>query len=274
MPPLISRPLPGFLARLAGTPLPPAGNLCRQPVFTSPPLRQNRRMKHSFFTVFVAGALSALPAAAADPAVVDLSTLQDVAVRHARQQTRDLPGKVTITPGSLSAPTLAPCQAMEPFTPAGSRLIGKTHIGVRCLGPASWTILVPIQITATAQYVVTVRPLIAGQTVQASDLSVQTGELSRLPTGAIADPASAIGKTIRNSLGSGAVLRGDALQEPLIIRQGQSVRVISRGEGFSVSSEGRALTNAAQGQSVQIRMPGGQTVQGTARNDGSVEISF
>ncbi|MDP3440758.1 MAG: flagellar basal body P-ring formation chaperone FlgA, partial [Azonexus sp.] len=101
-----------------------------------------------------------------------------------------------------------------------------------------------------------------------------SGDISSLPTGVVVDPANAIGKTLRNSLGAGQPLRSDQLLAPLVIRQGQTVRVISSGPGFSVSSEGKAMNNAAEGEIAQIRMNTGQTVSGIARNDGSVEISF
>jgi flagella basal body P-ring formation protein FlgA len=153
-------------------------------------------------------------------------------------------------------------------------LSGKTHVGVRCLGPNIWSVLVPVQIAITSNYLTTTRPLIAGQAITAGDIAVSTGDLSALPTGIVTDPQSAIGKTLRNSLGAGQPLRSDQLLAPLVIRQGQTVRVISAGAGFAVSSEGKAMNNAAEGQLAQIRMASGQTVSGIAKADGSVEISF
>ena len=108
----------------------------------------------------------------------------------------------------------------------------------------------------------------------ASDIVVVSGDLSTLPTGIIGDPQAVIGKTLRNSLAAGQPLRSDQLLAPLVIRQGQTVRVISAGPGFAVSAEGKALNNAAEGQVAQIRMNSGQTVSGIAKADGSVEISF
>jgi flagella basal body P-ring formation protein FlgA len=58
-----------------------------------------------------------------------------------------------------------------------------------------------------------------------------------------------------------------------VVRQGQTVKTVSRGAGFSVSSEGRALHNAQEGQIVQVRTPSGQTVSGIARSGGIVEMS-
>ncbi|MFZ2367103.1 MAG: flagellar basal body P-ring formation chaperone FlgA [Azonexus sp.] len=198
----------------------------------------------------------------------------ETAERYVRQQTQGLPGKVTISMGRIETGKLPPCSAHEAFSPPGTRLSGKTHIGVRCLGPNIWSALVPVQISVTGNYVTTSRPLIAGQIIQPGDLATISGDLSVQPAGIVTDPASAIGKTLRNSLGSGQALRSDQLQAPLVIRQGQSVRIISRGTGFAVSAEGKAINNAAEGQIVQVRLSSGQTISGQAKADGSVEIAF
>jgi flagella basal body P-ring formation protein FlgA len=198
----------------------------------------------------------------------------DTAERYVRLQTQGLPGQVRITMGRLDVERLPPCSAHEAYSPPGTRLSGRTHIGVRCLGPNIWSVLVPVQIAVTGNYVVTTRPLSAGQAIQPGDVATLSGDIASLPTGIISTPEEAVGKTLRNALAAGQPLRGDQLVAPLVIRQGQTVRVISRGTGFAVSSEGRALTNAYEGQVVQVRMTSGQTISGIALGDGSVEISF
>lgn len=204
----------------------------------------------------------------------DSAMILDTAEQHIRLQTKNYPGKTTITMGQVDASRLSPCSALEAFTPQGSKIVGRTHIGVRCLSPNSWTILVPAQIAVAGNYVTTSRPLIAGQVISASDLVTLSGDISHLPTGVASDPSSVIGRTLRNSLGAGQTIRIDQLVAPLVIRQGQTVRVISTGNGFSVSAEGKAINNATAGQATQVRMNSGQTITGTARADGSVEIDF
>ncbi len=212
--------------------------------------------------------LSAVCGAHADPVL-------DTAERHARLQAQGLPGKVTVTVGQLDPRTqLPPCTAHEAYTPAGARMLGRTHVGVRCLGPNVWNVLVPVTIAVTSTYVTTARPVAAGQVLQAGDLHTLTGDLASQPTGIVTDPAAAIGKTLKNSLAAGQPLRSDQLLAPLLVRQGQTVRLFSRGEGFSVSSEGKALNNAAEGQVVQLRMPSGQVVSGVVKADGTAEVNF
>lgn len=204
----------------------------------------------------------------------DTDMLIDTAERYVRLQTQGLPGKITITMGKLDVSRLPACSAHEAYSPPGTRLSGNTYIGVRCLGPNIWSALVPVRIAIISNYVTTTRPLAAGQTLQAGDLATLSGDISSLPTGVVTDSQSAIGKTLRNSLGTGQPLRSDQLLAPLVVRQGMSVRLISRGSGFAVSAEGKAINNAAEGQLVQVRMNSGQTLSGIARADGSVEISF
>lgn len=221
-----------------------------------------------YTALFLLLAIASLPKAAEADIVID------TAERYVRLQTQGIPGKVQISMGQLDVSRLPPCSAHEAFSPPGTRLSGKTHVGIRCLGPNIWSVLVPVQVAITGNYLTTTRPLAAGQAIAAGDIAVAVGDLLTLPTGVVADPQSAIGKTLRNSLGAGQPLRSDQLLAPLVIRQGQTVRVISAGPGFAVSSEGKAMNNAAEGQVAQIRMASGQTVSGIAKADGSVEISF
>lgn len=205
---------------------------------------------------------------------IESATILDTAEQHIRLQTKGLPGKITITMGQFDASRLSPCTMLEAFTPQGSKIVGRTHIGVRCLAPNSWTVLVPAQIAVAGNYVTTSRPLIAGQVINESDLVTLSGDVSHLPAGVVSAPSDAIGKTLRNSLGAGQPIRFDQVVAPIVIHQGQTVRVISTGTGFSVSAEGKAVNNAAVGRTVQVRMNSGQTITGTARADGSVEVDF
>jgi len=200
--------------------------------------------------------------------------IRAAAERHVRQQARGLPGEVGIQVGALDPNTRLPdCSRLEAYTPSGTRLWGRAHVGVRCLAPHPWNILLPVYISISGPYLVTARPLTAGTILQDDDLLIQRGDLTALPAGIVTDIASATGKSLKNSLAAGQLLRSDLLLAPLLIRQGQSVRLIVQGVGFTATSEGRALGNAAAGQVVQVRVASGRTISGIVLPDGSVEVS-
>jgi flagella basal body P-ring formation protein FlgA len=133
---------------------------------------------------------------------------------------------------------------------------------------------VPVQISVAGNYLLAARTLAAGQVVELSDIVTRNGDLNALPANIVTDQAQAIGKTVKNGIGAGQPLRNDSLIAPWAVQQGQGVKLLSKGAGFSVSSEGKALNNAADGQIVQVRTGAGQTVSGIARIGGIVEISY
>ena len=192
-----------------------------------------------------------------------------------RTHTRGLPGKVSFRVTPLDPRTqLADCEAYDPFFPQGSAPWGRTTIGVRCLGPSTWTIYLQARVSVHANYLVAARPLSVGQTLGERDLLRRTGDLGTLPASILFDTNQAVGKTVKIGIAAGQPLRSDQLIEPWAIQLGQNVKRVTRGAGFSVSSEGKALNNATEGQLVQVRTPSGQIVSGIARAGGIVEITY
>lgn len=219
--------------------------------------------------------VSATPWAAAQGAGQNGDVIMNAVDQFLRAQTRGLPGRVQFTITPLDSRTqLAPCPAVEAFLPPGARLWGRISVGVRCLGDAAWTIYVPAQVSVTANYLVSARPLSPGQPLTMADVVTQSGDLAGLPGGVLTDVQQALGKTVRNAISAGQPLRSEMLMAPWVVQQGQTVKIISRGPGFSVSSEGRAMNNAAEGQVAQARIANGQTVSGIARPGGIVEIGY
>ena len=185
-----------------------------------------------------------------------------------------LPGPARFDIGPLKAEALPDgCRDIEVRMDKASRPWGRAHVNARCTRGASWNLYVPVRIHVEADYVVSARPLRAGQSVAEDDLGRQRGDLAELPADVLTDPAQAIGKTLAVSLPADRPLRADMLRQPLVVRQGQNVKVIAGGSGFQVSGEGRAMANALAGQVVQVRLASGQVVSGIAQSNGSVAVA-
>lgn len=192
-----------------------------------------------------------------------------------RDQTRGLPGDVVITIDPIDTTNqLSACTAFAPSLPPQARLWGRTAVVVRCLGPSSWEFYQPVRVQVFGQHLRSTRRLAAGQQVTAGDLSLARSDLTALPDSVLTDPSQAIGRRLRMGLTAGLPLLNEHLVIPPAVRQGQSVRVVASGQGFAVSSEGTALTNAAEGSQVVVRTASGQTVRGIARANGVVEVTF
>jgi len=182
-----------------------------------------------------------------------------------------MPGKVSIQVSDIDPRTVLPaCTTLEAFLPAGAKTIGKTSIGVRCNEKPGWSVFVQANIKVSADLLIANRPLSQGLILSADDFSVQSGELGQ--PSILTSPEQAIGKTLKFAIGAGQVLRLDMLRPDFVIKQGQTVRLYARASGFVVSSEGQALNDATEGQSVRIKTASGQTISASANKDGSAEV--
>jgi flagella basal body P-ring formation protein FlgA len=198
------------------------------------------------------------------------AAIRAAALAYAQAQSKDLPGEVRIEVTPIDRRLkLEPCATLQAFLPAGAKLIGKTSIGVRCTAQPGWSVLLQADIKVAADLLVASRPLAQGTVLSAADLSPQRGELGR--PGLITDPAQAIGKTLKFAIGAGQVLRQDMLRAPLLIRQGQTVTLRARGDGFVVSQQGIALNDTGAGEMVRIRTSSSQVITGITVAEGMAE---
>ena len=212
---------------------------------------------------------------AQQPARQDLEALRQLAEQYLQAQSAGLQGQVAIKVGALDQRmNLAACAAPEAFQQPGARAWGKTTVGVRCGAPTPWTVYIQAQVSVQAEYVAAALPLVQGQTIEAAQLVMVKGDLAALPNGVLTDMNQAVGRSSSMSLASGAPLRADLLRSKPVVQQGQAVRVVSSGAGFSVSREARAIGSAGEGQVVQVRTPAGAILSGVARSGGLVEVVF
>lgn len=205
----------------------------------------------------------------------NLAALRTVAEQFLKTETAGLPGEVSVKVGAIDPRTaLAACPAPEAFLQPGARAWGKTTVGIRCSAPSNWTLFVQAQVNVKAEYVAAALPLAQGQPIEQGQLVLVKGDIAAMPNGIVTDMAQAIGRTPTVSLAAGTPLRLDSLRSRPVVQQGQAVRLVSNGSGFSVSGEGKAIGNAGEGQVVQVRTAGGSVVSGTAKAGGMVEVAF
>jgi len=205
----------------------------------------------------------------------NVAVLRTVVEHFLKTETAGLPGDVTVKVGAIDARTaLAACPAPEAFLQPGARAWGKTTVGIRCTAPSNWTLFVQAQVNVKAEYVAAALPLAQGQPIEQGQLVLVKGDIAAMPNGIVTDMAQAIGRTPTVSLAAGTPLRLDSLRSRPVVQQGQAVRLVSNGSGFSVSGEGKAIGNAGEGQVVQVRTASGSVISGTAKAGGMVEVAF
>ncbi|MBU6271947.1 MAG: flagellar basal body P-ring formation protein FlgA [Betaproteobacteria bacterium] len=166
---------------------------------------------------------------------------------------------------------LAPCARAEPFVPPGSRLWGRTQVGVRCVSGASWMIRLPVSVSVFAPVAIANASMPAGAPIGPTDVRMEEYDLTRDPAPLVVDAAALVGKQLTRTITAGQAVRVDALRTPPSVNAGDPVQIVVNGQGFSLTSEGVALTPGSEGQPLRARTESGRVVVGILR-DRTIEL--
>jgi flagella basal body P-ring formation protein FlgA len=222
------------------------------------------------FMPFVLAA--SLGAAACPAGPLDGSDARAVVQQFLKTQTAGLPGQARIRV-TLPGSALPACEALEAFLPNGASAWGRVSVGLRCPGERPWTRFVQAHVALEGRYLVAARALDAGRPLGAGDVAARTGDLTALPKSVLVDPAELKGMVTVNRVAAGAPLRREQLRGTVVIQQGQTVQVVAEGQGFTVSTEARALNRAEIGATVQAKTRDGRLVSGVAGEEGQVRLA-
>jgi len=170
---------------------------------------------------------------------------------------------------------LAPCERIEPYLPVGTRLWGRTRLGLRCaIGPSRWNVFLPITIKAMGPAWVLTGPVASGAVLTEAHAMQAEVDWAAENDMVVADPAQWVGKTTGRALAAGQALRQSMLRAPRLFLAGAQVRVVSKGGGFTISGSGQAMGPAGAGDTVRVRMPNGKIITGVVTEEGVVETQF
>lgn len=170
---------------------------------------------------------------------------------------------------------LAPCDEVDAYIPQGTRLWGRSRVGLRCVqGATRWNVYLPLTIDVFGPGLVAAAPLPAGHVLSQADLRPAEINLGERRSPAVTEFADAVGRTLAQALPAGESLRQSAMRSRQWFAPGEVVQVRAVGNGFAVVGSGQALAAGVEGQSVRIRTENGKVVTGLPVADGVVEITL
>jgi flagellar basal body P-ring formation protein FlgA len=217
-----------------------------------------------------AGLAAAMPVAAA-PLTGDARVAVD---KFLQAQTAGLPGKVSIRVEAPGSGALPPCDALEPFLPRGAAAWGRVSVGLRCHSEQKpWTRFVLGHVAVEGRYFVALQNIDTGKPLGAGDFAARNGDLTALPRSVVTDASELEGVVAANRIASGAPLRREMVRGVSVIQQGQTVKVVAAGPGYSVSTEARAMTSAGAGATVRAKTLDGRLVSGVADEEGHIRLA-
>lgn len=171
---------------------------------------------------------------------------------------------------------LAACsQEITVYAPPGFRAMGNSNVGVRCEGTQRWNILIPVNVRAFTNVLVTTHPLSRGTPIVANDIKLAKREISNLTGGFFTSDAEIIGQVTNQPLMMETILSRNSVTPPLLVRRGEQVTIIASGDGIEIRSEGVALQNGVLGSTVTVSNTNSKRqIEGIVTAPGMIQVKI
>jgi len=149
---------------------------------------------------------------------------------------------------------------------------GQGVVAVRCPGPETWRLFVPVRAVEQVPVVVARRSVQAGAVLTADDVAVDERRSSALPYEYFSAAEQAVGLTVRRTLPAGTVIVPAAVEHATVIERGAVVTLVSGAGTVLVKSEGVALEPAKLNERIRVRSRSGRIVSGLVGPSGEVRV--
>jgi flagella basal body P-ring formation protein FlgA len=186
------------------------------------------------------------------------------------------PLRMSVTLGELDKRLrLAPCAKVEPYIPVGTRLWGKTRLGLRCLsGVTRWNVFLPVTVKAYGLAWVIKSEVASGAVLTAADGMAAEVDWAEENSPVVANQAQWVGQVASRALTTGQTVRQGMIKPAQVFQAGAQVRVVAQGAGFQITSDGQALSPGVVGQAARIKMGSGRIMMGQVLDSRTVEIEI
>jgi flagella basal body P-ring formation protein FlgA len=126
-----------------------------------------------------------------------------------------------------------------------------------------------------AQIPVPKRLISAGDIINADDLEWQAVHLTRLSGNSLTDVEQLVGRMAKRPLKAGQILRQSDVAVSPVIRKNDLIRLVVKTGQMTLSVQGKALQDAAMGQTVRVmNVNSNRQLSGTVIDAGTVAIGF
>lgn len=184
--------------------------------------------------------------------------------------------RVEVKVGSLdSRLKLAPCGNVEPYLPPGSRLWGRTRVGLRCIdGVSRWNVSLPVTVNAFGNAWIIKDAVASGAAITENDVAQAEVNWAEESSPVIWDKSLWVGQIATRQLTAGQTLRQSMVRPAQVFLAGAQVRVLAQGPGFQISSDAQALSAGVVGQVARVKMENGRVSSGMVLDTKTVKIDL
>lgn len=186
------------------------------------------------------------------------------------------PLRMEVTVGALdSRLKLASCAKVEPYLPPGTRLWGKTRLGLRCLeGASRWNVFLPVTISAYGPAWVIKGSVASGSVLTESDALETEVDWAEESSPIMSKPSQWVGQVAARTLSTGQALRQGMIRPAQAFQAGTQVRVVAQGAGFQITGDAQAVSAGVVGQPARVKMSNGRVMSGVVLDNRTVMLAL
>ena len=146
----------------------------------------------------------------------DVAQLEALARAAGAQELQAISDRQRLVVGPIQPHLQLPrcASAVKPLIGTAPHMKDRVTVELRCAGPATWHLYVPVRVVGTTPVAVTAHAIVVGSVLTANDLRVEQHDVSELPQGYFDDPAVAVGLTAARPVSGGAILTNQQLVLP------------------------------------------------------------
>ncbi len=197
-------------------------------------------------------------------------------IQEASRYLRSLPDINNDSQIKIAIPHLATtshrCQDLKFSVISRNHHSGYFKLGVLCSDSASWHSTFNAYVINPRNYFLAAHALDEGQIIKDSDISVLHDFKAVTPTSLITKREHIVGYAVAHPIAKGKVFQRADLKLAKNLARGQTIKIISRGNGFLISNQGTLLNSPRNGQSARVETASKQVLTGVVEGAAVVEI--
>ncbi len=192
-------------------------------------------------------------------------SLESALRRHiaARLADDDAKLEVRFSPTARRALTLSGPQYRFIIHPPETRKLGLLgfEVDVQEAGKSDRTVAVAAEVLLVKEVVVARRPINQGQIISGRDVKLQERRFTKVDGVGVTSLSSVIGLQSQRFLKQGTMLEVRSLRAEPLVRRGQYVKILIRGEGVEIRTTGKSQQAGALGDVITVRRDGSRRQQ-------------
>lgn len=177
-------------------------------------------------------------------------------------------GEIQIDSRLRVAACAAPLQARLDG-PAAARSI----VAVSCPQPVAWTLRIPVHAQVWRAVAVNKRAIRRGAILAPDQIDMEIREVLSLSRGYFGEREQVVGQQASRNLKADQIVHPGMIEAPRLIKRGDPVVITADGGRIAVRTQGIALQDGTEGDSVQVRNPrSGRVITGEVTARGTVSV--